>query len=358
MTAAGSIMQAIKTIDPDANIELRDIFRPSKINSIIQEILAFIPGFAFPGLYTRIWLRGSWRWIYSLYAKISPLRNNIIKSVESFSPDLIICTHTFPCTVISQWKDIHPFPPLFAVATDQYLHPYWPLKNVDAFIAPNEKMKFELIRRGYEKKKIYPFGIPVNVSGKNNPNRKNGEKNLKIVVLAGSFRIAPYLVIRSRIIELMEFLENNQKDKFVWQFVFGKSLDLANKARKKFALRKDIEIFNLLDNLRTMLANADLIFAKPGGLIVAEAMALKKPIVLLTPGAGQERGNTNYVLETQTGILLDTKDVLLQFIKDLSMDPHLILRRFRFLGSSYKDSARKIAELAIKYVNKNQKSLK
>jgi UDP-N-acetylglucosamine:LPS N-acetylglucosamine transferase len=166
------------------------------------------------------------------------------------------------------------------------------------------------------------------------------------------------LVIRRRIIELMEFLENNQTDKFVWQFVFGKSLDLANKARKKFALRKDIEIFDLLDNLRTMLANADLIFAKPGGLIVAEAMALKKPIVLLTPGAGQERGNTNYVLETQSGILLDTKDVLLQFIKDLSMDPHLILRRFRFPGSSYKDSAHKIAELALKYVNKNQKFLK
>ncbi len=347
LIAARSISHALLDVNPDIKIEIQDIFKHSRINLLFQEIMAFIPSFLFPDLYTRIWKSGSMKKLYELSCSFGPIKGKILKNIQSFSPDLIICTHTYPCTVISNWKKHNKSPLLMAVATDQYIHPYWSIKNIDAFIAPNTPMKEELVRRGFDKEKIYPFGIPVspriNLSVKKNKNKRE----MKLIVLAGSFRIAPYLIIHKRVKELLDFLVFHQSEKIIWQFVFGAAKDLKSSAQLKFPDRKDIEIYDFPENVQTMMANADFVFTKPGGLTVAEALALKKPIILLSTGAGQERENSNYVVKSGAGILLNNKESLINFTNELLQNPVGIQKKFKQTSGSLIKSAQNVAHLAL-----------
>lgn len=163
LSAARSIAQAITRLDASIQIELRDIFRQNRTNALLQETFSFIPSLLFPNLYTFIWRHGTFKIGYEILTRNGPSKKYIIKSIESFSPDLIICTHTFPCSVISHWKRNRTAPPLIAAATDQFIHPYWSIEQVDAFIAPNKAMAKKLIQNGLAAKKVYNFGIPVSV---------------------------------------------------------------------------------------------------------------------------------------------------------------------------------------------------
>jgi processive 1,2-diacylglycerol beta-glucosyltransferase len=49
--------------------------------------------------------------------------------------------------------------------------------------------------------------------------------------------------------------------------------------------------------MHEMMAVADLIVSKPGGLTTAEALALGKPLFILNPIPGQETANSDFLLE-------------------------------------------------------------
>ena len=353
LIAARSISQAMKDINPNVKIELEDIFRNSRLDVFFQEAMAFLPSFVFPEFYSRIWKRGSLKWLYDLSCSFGPMKGKILRKIQSFSPDLLICTHTYPCTVISNWKQNHDLPSLIAVATDQYIHPYWPMNNVDAFITPNIPMKKELIKRGFEKKSIFPFGIPVSSKMKTLMPKNNRKKEWKVIILAGSFRVAPYLIIHKRVKDLVDFLASHQSDKILWQFVFGAANDLKTISQHKFMNRKDVEIYDFPENVQNMMANSDFVFIKPGGLTVAEALALKKPIILLSAGAGQERENTNYVINSRSGILLDKKADLINFTEELLCNPRSVQERFTQPSDSLMNSAQHVAHLALRLMDES-----
>lgn len=351
LSAARSIAQAITQMDATIQIELRDIFRQNRANALLQEIFSFIPSLLFPNLYTFVWRHGTFKWGYDIIARTGPLKSNIIKAVESFSPDLIICTHTFPCSVISQWRKKHVSPPLMAVATDQFLHPYWSTAQVDAFIAPNEAMVKELMRRGLAEKKVHNFGIPVSILKKWKPISKTKKSSVRAIVLAGSFRVAPYLVIHPRVYQLINFIKQQKEKDIDWCFVFGDAKRLFSYAHTAIGSRSNVTLYKFPKNMQELIALSDIVFTKPGGLTVAEALAYKKPIVLLTSGAGQERENTNFVVQSGAGILINSKKKLEGFLISFSSNPKKMMNRFKVIDAPLQKSAERTARLASQLLN-------
>jgi processive 1,2-diacylglycerol beta-glucosyltransferase len=49
--------------------------------------------------------------------------------------------------------------------------------------------------------------------------------------------------------------------------------------------------------MHELMAVADLIVSKPGGLTTSEALALGKPLFILNPIPGQEAANSDFLLE-------------------------------------------------------------
>ena len=351
LSAARSIAQAISSLDASIQIELRDIFRQNRANVLLQETFSFIPSLLFPNLYTFVWRHGTFKWGYKIITRTGPLKVDIIKAVETFSPDLIICTHTFPCTVISHWRKTQASPPLMAVATDQFLHPYWSTDQVDAFIVPNEAMINKLIRRGLEREKIHNFGIPVSILKNLKHLKKTKKPNVQAIVLAGSFRVAPYLVIHPRIYQLINFIKLNEFNNIDWCLVFGDAKRLYSYAQTALGSSHNVTLFKFPQNMQELIALSDIVFTKPGGLTVAEALAYKKPIVLLTSGAGQERENTNFVVQSGAGILINSKAKLDDFLTSFSSNPKKMMGRFKVIEAPLEKSAERTAKLAYQLLN-------
>jgi processive 1,2-diacylglycerol beta-glucosyltransferase len=56
-------------------------------------------------------------------------------------------------------------------------------------------------------------------------------------------------------------------------------------------------ILGFASNMHELMAIADLVVTKPGGLTSSEALALGKPLFILNPIPGQEAANSDFLLE-------------------------------------------------------------
>ena len=56
-------------------------------------------------------------------------------------------------------------------------------------------------------------------------------------------------------------------------------------------------VLGFASNMHELMAVADLIITKPGGLTSSEALAMGKPLLILDPIPGQEAANSDFLLE-------------------------------------------------------------
>ena len=77
-------------------------------------------------------------------------------------------------------------------------------------------------------------------------------------------------------------------------------------AGKNEELRRDLaaqdrkhptHVLGFVNNMHELMAVADLLITKPGGLTTSEAMAMGKPLFILNPIPGQEAANSDFLLE-------------------------------------------------------------
>jgi processive 1,2-diacylglycerol beta-glucosyltransferase len=68
--------------------------------------------------------------------------------------------------------------------------------------------------------------------------------------------------------------------------------DLAAQDRKH-----PTHVLGFASNMHELMAVADLIITKPGGLTSSEALAMGKPLFILNPIPGQEAANSDFLLE-------------------------------------------------------------
>jgi len=68
--------------------------------------------------------------------------------------------------------------------------------------------------------------------------------------------------------------------------------DLAAQDRKH-----PTRVLGFASNMHELMAVADLIITKPGGLTSSEALALGRPLLILDPIPGQEAANSDFLLE-------------------------------------------------------------
>jgi processive 1,2-diacylglycerol beta-glucosyltransferase len=57
------------------------------------------------------------------------------------------------------------------------------------------------------------------------------------------------------------------------------------------------QVLGYATNMHELMAVADLIITKPGGLTTAEVLALGRPLLIVNPIPGQEAANSDFLLE-------------------------------------------------------------
>jgi processive 1,2-diacylglycerol beta-glucosyltransferase len=152
-----------------------------------------------------------------------------------------------------------------------------------------------LIARGADKKNIVATGIPVAAKFAAKVDAFAVRKTMglrddlpTVLVLSGGFGMGP---VEKIVTEL-----NKAKGDFQAVIVCGRNEEL-RRALAAQDHKHPTRVLGFASNMHELMAIADVIVTKPGGLTSSEALAVGKPLFILDPIPGQEAANSDFLLE-------------------------------------------------------------
>lgn len=227
----------------------------------------------------------------------SPSRNKFKRHLQAFEPDAVLCTHFLPNELLGMLrrKEKAPQPFICTVVTDFEAHALWMDSCVDLYCVAADETKARLVARGAAAENISVTGIPIAAKFSSKPDARAVRKTYGLrddlpvlLVLGGGFGMGPVAEILGEL--------NNAPGQFQTLVVAGRN----EKLRSKLATqdhKHPTHVLGFSSNMHELMAVADLIITKPGGLTTSEALAMGKPLFILNPIPGQEAANSDFLLE-------------------------------------------------------------
>jgi processive 1,2-diacylglycerol beta-glucosyltransferase len=264
------------------------------------------------------------RWNKLRRALPSNSRKKFANHLKQFKPDAVLCTHYAPLETLGllksskggatrgpdliakmgarrarpaedrpseKWKS--PF--VVSIVTDFEAHALWMDPCVDLYCVAAEETKARLVARGAAAENVVATGIPIAAKFLSKPDARTVRKTLGLrddqpvlLVLSGGFGMGP-------IAEILAELDKVPQP-FQTVVVTGRNAEL----RRELATQNrkhPTHMLGFVSNMHELMAVADLILSKPGGLTSSEALAMGKPLFILNPIPGQEAANSDFLLE-------------------------------------------------------------
>lgn len=88
-------------------------------------------------------------------------------------------------------------------------------------------------------------------------------------------------------------------------------------SKLKAPARHRVKVLGFTDKMRVLMAAADLLVTKPGGLTVSEALACGLPMAVINPIPGQEERNADYLLENGAAVKAASSSALTGKVEDV-----------------------------------------
>lgn len=267
---------------------------------------------------------------HNMFTKKSYDNKNLREVISNFNPDITISSHFYCSNIITYYNDLKIInSKLFTIITDYRTHEWWTKnhKKETGYIVGNEMVKEELVARGIDSKKIYAFGLPLNIaqineldSEKTILKRYNLAGNKKIYLFfggstAGSMYYYDYFKIIARM--------NLDADII---FISGKNEKLKTKCESfiKNKKIKNITVLGFTNDVFNLMKISDLVISKPGGATVTECLEMKVPMVLVPGLGGQEKYNARFMAKKKYGIKVRGLRTFKKCIKRLESNPTAI----------------------------------
>jgi processive 1,2-diacylglycerol beta-glucosyltransferase len=224
-------------------------------------------------------------------------KHRFARHVKQFKPDVVLCTHYLPLETLTPLREgkggLRPF--VASIVTDFEAHALWMESCVDLYCVAAEETKARLVARGADPKNVVATGIPIAAKFSSKPDAKAVRKRYGLrddlpvlLVLSGGFGMGP-------VAEILTDLDKAPSP-FQMLVVTGRNEEL----RRELAAhdrKHPTHVLGFSTNMHELMAVADLIITKPGGLTTSEALAMGKPLFILNPIPGQEAANSDFLLE-------------------------------------------------------------
>lgn len=312
--AAEGIASYAKNNFPDISVRHRDLMQ-------------LVPTY-FKKIYTDLYLKlaaglpEAWGWLYrktdheptgSLTERCRRTlqrlsAKKLFIEIDAYKPDAIVCTHFLPAELLATAvleKRLHC--PVWVTVTDFDLHKMWVHEGITGYFVANEELAFRLQSSGVDPTTIVITGIPVMPEFALKPERdvcaaKYGLNPLhKTLLIMGG---GAGLGITSELVKSLLSMQSNLQ-----------IIVMAGKNQSLLAKLQNLSLFfpgqlvaiGFTDKVPELMACADLVITKPGGLSTSECLVMGLPMLLINPIPGQEERNASYLL--QEGVAQRADDV-------------------------------------------------
>ncbi len=221
--------------------------------------------------------------------------------VARHQPDVIISTYpVYAYPLVALFAVRQRAVPLLVVVTDlASVHRVWFHKSVDWCLVPTPTVCDQALEAGLAPRQVRITGIPVS------PRLSDDERAPAAIRLELGWqldRTAVLAVGSRRVGQLTGVLNalNHSGLPIQLAAVAGGDADLYQQLQRT-EWHVPTHVYNFVDDMPSLMRAADCIVSKAGGLIVTEALACGKPLLLVDALPGQEEGNAAYVVEGGAG---------------------------------------------------------
>lgn len=300
---------------------LREVFSAKENVEVVHgNVFDFFPHFlGSTFLRCYLWILGCCPWLYELAYKwgnsqggslwLRGLINHTLallgdSYLRQVNPDAVIATHATPAGIMSYYKEKHPELFLGAVITDFTVHKWWLVEGVDAYFLADERLKSKITVPSA----VYSFGIPVRQAFKEQDyaacRKAFGWSAAEKVclIMGGGEGLLPME-------EMLESITAAHISGLRLVAIAGHNEKLAARLRQRFSEQalhastdknagyasNPVEIYGFREDVPQMLAGADMIITKAGGLTCAEVLTSGLELLLYKPLPGQEQGNAGFL---------------------------------------------------------------
>jgi processive 1,2-diacylglycerol beta-glucosyltransferase len=241
--------------------------------------------------------------------------------------DLIINTHFLPAEIIAMLRTRARIDtPQVTVTTDFETHRLWVNQPCEHYFTATLEGALYLQSWGVPKGDTTVTGIPIHPVFTRTKNREaclarqriRGDRPV-LLQLAGGFGVGPIEKIFTALLDIEVPLE----------IVVG----TGRNARAKKALeaipvpaRHRVHIRGYTDQMDELMALADLVVSKPGGLTTSETLASGAGMVVVNPIPGQESRNSDYLLENGAAIKVNNLATLSHKVSSVIQDPKRLVQ--------------------------------
>jgi len=326
--AAKALEKSLRMIDPSISCEIINSYK--FLNLILEKVMEvgylhlirLLPklyGYFYERKNKKKTIRGLKDWLNRACA------DNMKKMIDERKPDLIVCTHAFPCGVLSVIKQKYGLDQkILGVVTDFVISPFWLYPETDLYLIATEDLKQNVIELGIEDNRIVTTGIPIDPNFGIEMNKKELRNKLEldtsiplILIMGGGLGMSPVTGILRTLKKI--------NTPFQAVVVFGKNVKLKKKIDETLShlpnLNNRVRTLDYVDNIHEYMKASDLLITKPGGMTTAEAIAVGLPMILTSPIPGQETRNTSYLMDKGVGIKISKEKDLSREIEKLLIDP-------------------------------------
>lgn len=221
--------------------------------------------------------------------------------LKQYKPDAIIVTHPMylePLRTI--FRQTRKTIPILTIVTDLgTVQRIWfhPVSRIT--LVPTERVYNLALEAKLQPAAVKITGIPVHPQ---NFSEKRPAAEIRADLGIEPTRLTALVVSSPRVRNLLDAVRVLNHSNFPLQAIVVAGGDDAVYAElQQTDWHIPVVVYNLVDNMPTLMHAADFIVCKAGGLIVTEALACGLPLMLIDVIEGQETGNAEFVVENEAG---------------------------------------------------------
>ncbi len=263
--------------------------------------------------------------------------------LETLRPDAVVTVHATPAIAMSTLvAEGRRTPPHTSVVTDFVAHNQWIARHIDCYCVAAEEVKHEFIARGIPPERLVVTGMPVRAEFAEpvDPAAARAALGLSdrapvVLAMAGSRGSLGRL---PDVVRALDALERPLQG----LVVAGHDVRL-RQTLERLTDGTRVRTLGYVEDVRRLMAAADILVTKAGGLTLAEAIAAELPVLAYGSLPGQERRNERFAARAGIGLVARSYLELVHLLDRALADPDLLDRlRARIRGVRRPDATQRI----------------
>jgi processive 1,2-diacylglycerol beta-glucosyltransferase len=244
--------------------------------------------------------------------------------LERLAPDAVVSVHATPAAAMAALAaEGRPLPPHTTVVTDFVAHSQWIARGLDRYCVAADEVGREFVARGIPRERIVVTGVPLRPEFETAVDPLAARRRLDlradapvVLVMAGSH---PSVGRVPDVVRTVAHLGGRVQA----LVVAGHDADLAARLAA-LARGSATRVLGYVADVRTLMAAADLLVTKAGGMTLAEAMAAELPMLLYGSLPGQERRNERFASRAGVALAARSQGELRRLLERALGEPGLL----------------------------------